>query len=420
MRFAEVALAMIGLHYHARWPRWARAAFFLFLILCGLFHGSRQVATVRANLAMEGLPAWDYLGFWLHARTAVLGQNFYDPAHARRLAVPHHPTPEFAEEIVDAGFWYPPPSMFLFWPLGAFEPRAALPWWYAFHAAALGFGVVLLKRAFFASGGAVEWLACAVLALAIHGTETTFRFSQTNFVALAVILLLWRARRSVWGGAWTAVALFVKPFLAVLALQPLLARRGRVLLGAGITAVALMLAAAVAFGPDTMLAWFTRDPAAAKPYWIYDQPTNQSLLGMVLRITRDECGGGSCMTYPPFLAGAAVLALATLVIGWRLERAGEEEWTLSLLLLLGLLLYPVSQVFYSVLILPPALLLWRERERLPGGAWAAAALVGAVFWLAALEDGLWTGHAYLLLWGVMAAAGFALKRARPAAPAVAE
>ncbi len=387
-----------------------RALLVLFLLGLSAFHLAEIAGTVRTNLAL-GVPEWDYLGFWLHARTATLGQNFYDPAHARALALPFGPTPEFMAEIVNAGFWYPPPSMFLFLPLGAFDPAAALPFWYAFHAAALAASVFLLWRIFFPGGGAVECLACAAVTLAIHGTETTFRFSQTNFVALLTLLLFWRRRHSGSGGAWLVVAAFVKPFLALLVLEPLLARRGRVLVGAMIAGLALFVASGLAFGLDTVLASFTGHGAGAKPYWIYDQPTNQSLLGLVLRLTRAECEGTGCMRNPIYLAGAALLGTITLLLGSRLRRAGEDEWALALYLLLALVVYPVSQLFYSVLLVPPILLAWRHRDRVPGGAAVTVLVLALVVLLARIEDGQHTALAYLALWAAMAFIGWRMTRA---------
>jgi hypothetical protein len=407
---AFVFFVFFGLDRHARWGRPARAAYLLALALGSAWFAVPILAVVRDNLA--DLPEWDYLGFWLHARTAVLGRSFYDPASAQELARPFDVSSAFQHEIVDVGFWYPPPSMFLFWPLGGLDdPAAALPPWLALQAAAAAASIVLAWRISFRDRGAVELAATAALVVALHGTYTTAYFSQTNFVALLALLLYWRARHGFAGGVWIPVAAFVKPFVAAVALAPVLERRWRVVAGMAASGAVLTIAAAIAFGPGAFVDYLTRDQVSAKPSWIYDQPTNQSLLGLVLRATDAACEGSGCVTHPAYLAGAAGLATITLLLGLALVRAGEEEWALSLYLLLALAVYPVSQLFYSVLLLPIVLLVWRRRAEVAGGAPLVAALIAIVWALSAVDWGATTILGFLLLWAAMAAAGVRLARA---------
>lgn len=403
----------LGLHYQDRFPRALRAAWVFALPVTAIGFALESAERVGVNL--RKLPEWDYLGFWLHARTAVLGGDFYDPASAQALVAPYDVGIAFRREIVDVGFWYPPPTMFLFWPLGLADPAAALPWWYGLQVLAAVASVFLLRRLFFPGGGPAEWLACAALLCATHGTYETFHFSQTNFVALLLVLLFWGRNGTAAGGAWLASAVFVKPFIALLAFGPLIGRQWRAVLGFGLATVALLVASGLAFGGDALAGWLDWDRIQAKPQWIYSQPTNQSLLGLVLRSTRTACRGLECLTHPIFVSGAAVLAAATTALAVPLARAREHEWTTALFLLFALIVYPVSQLFYTVLLLPPALLAWTRRDRVPGGGPALAVVLGLVFALAALDRGRASVFAYLLMWGVIAAMGLVLVRVpRPA------
>jgi hypothetical protein len=405
-----VALVLLGLQHQGRWPRWGRASFAGYLVLSAVGFSVDTWRQVARNLS--ALPEWDYFGFWLHARSAVLGLNFYDPASAQALTASIRVSPEFQQEIVDVGFWYPPPSMFLFWPLGWTDALSALPPWYAFHLLALALVVLLLWRLFFPGGGLVELLGCLALVGTADGTYTTFYFAQTNFVALLAVLLFWR-RPGAWsGGAWLAAAVFVKPFLAALAVEPLLGRRWRVVAALALCAAALLAASALAFGADTFLAYFDGHRLDARPAWIYVEPTNQSLLGLVLRATRAVCDGVDCVTNPTFLGLAALLGALTLALGIGLQRRGEPEWARSLYLLLALIVYPVSQLFYSVMLIPPLLAAWRQRERFAGGAWSVSIVAAAVYALAALTFGGATVFAYGLLWTAMALAGLRLVQGR--------
>jgi hypothetical protein len=275
---------------------------------------------------------------------------------------------------------------------------------------------VLLRRMFLPRAGWLGLAACWALVLAAHGTLLTFHYAQTNFVALAGVLLAWKLRDGAGGGAWAAVALFVKPVLAVLAAGLAAAGRRRALLGFLVTLAALVGVSILAFGLDVFADYFTSRAVLPKPSWVYDEPTNQSLLGWSLRTSGSRCDGLDCASQPLYVGFGAVIAAVTLPFGLRLARRGDEEWTLALYLLLGLLVYPVSQSFYSVLLIPPVLLAWRERGRIPGGAWSVAALGSTVWALSALADGAATFWAYLVLWGALMVAGAGLRRRAPACP----
>jgi hypothetical protein len=412
-----VTLVLLGLRWHTRSGAWGRA--YLALLVGTAIPFCLPLAK-WIGLNRSAVPQWDYWGFWLHARTAVLGLDFYDPTNTLSVAASSHPsppfTPEFTSEIIKAGFWYPPPSMFLFWPLGRLDPTAAIVPWYLFQCVAAALAVTLLWRIFVPGEGVIGWIACATLVCACYGTETTTSYAQTNFVALLAVLLFWRRRDTIAGGVWTSVAFFVKPFLLGLTLLPLIGRKWRTIAGALASAAALMLASALAFGRHTFFSYFARDPIHAKPDWIYHQVTNQSLLGLVSRMTHATCSGMACVTNPIFLGCAALLGATTLWLGARLQRAGEEEWALSLYLLLALIVYPVSQMFYSVFLIPPALLIWREHERVRGGPWSASIAIATVYALASLRDGEATVFAYLLMWIVTAWIGVTLPRSEDRAP----
>lgn len=388
---------LVSLDAQRRWPRWARGLLIAAYALAVLPFVSAILEAVSYNLRFA--PEWDFRGFWLHARSAVEGRNFYDPETLQQATAHMTLTDEFRTEIVDVGFWYPPPSMFFLFPLGWFEtPTAALEFWYVVQVATLALAIFLMWRLFLPGSGAVGLVACVVLAITCHGTFHTFLYGQTNFIALAALLLFWRRRQAAGGGAWAAAALFAKPFLAVLGLWALLVPRRRALAGLLATVAALLLASVAVFGPRTFADYFVGDHLGAKPDWIYSQPTNQSLLGWVLRVTAAECSGAQCVANPWFVAGAALLGAASLALAWALRRSAHDEWSLALLVVCVLLVYPVSQLFYSVLLVPVLLLGWRERERLAGGAATVALVAGTTYALCAADNGRRTVAAFALVW----------------------
>lgn len=403
--------ALLGLHAQRRWPSWARGTLVAFFGASLVRFVAAIVEKIHDNL--DEVPEWDFMGFWLHARSAVAGLNFYDARTLGAATGAMKISWEFRTEIVRVGFWYPPPSMFFFLPLGWFDSaERALVFWYAVQIVVLGAAVVLAWKLLFPEGGAVELAGCVTLACAVHGTLLTFHYGQTNFIALLALLLFWRRRETLGGGIWAAVALFAKPFLAVLAVWMLVEARWRALLGFTLAVVGLMLASVVAFGPETVGDYFVGDQLGVKPDWIYSQPTNQSLLGWVLRKTDAECSGTQCVLHPLFLAGAAVLGAVTLALAVRLRRSPHGEWSLALLLAYALLVYPVSQLFYSVVLIPTLVPPWRHRERIAGGASTVALVAGAVCALCALRNGRQTFLAFAIVWAALAWVGLALVRGR--------
>lgn len=401
---AALALAFVwilfaGLERDRAWPAVARAGFLAFLLV-----GSAGFCVEIAHDLGDNLrepPEWDFVGFWLHARTAVLGQNFYDAANARELALDLPVGEEFEQEIVATGFWYPPPSMFFFLPLGWLELHPALMLWYALQLACLAACVFLLWQICFPRGSPVELAACLALVCACDGTLSTMGHAQTTFTALLALLLFWRRRQVPLGGLWACVAMLVKPFLAVLAVWLVGARRWRALGGFLLGTAAFAIASIAVFGGDVFVDSFTRMHAEPKPGWIFSETSNQSALAWVLRATHASCEGAGCVANPIFLVIAGVLTTVTGLLVLAIART-HEEWAISLCVLLALLVYPVSQAFYSVLLIPALLVAWRDRAQ-PAGWGATLGLVGAaVYALATLDQGKATVLATALLWSVMA------------------
>ena len=172
----------------------------------------------------------------------------------------------------------------------------------------------------------------------------------------------------------------------VLAIVLLLRRRWRAIGGMIGTAAVLTLAAIAAFGPRTFAGYFGMNQVASKPDWIYTESATQSLLSLVLRLSHAPCCGAACLMNPVFLVAAAVIGAISLAITLRLHETAQE-WGLALILVTGLLLYPLTGFSYSVLMLPALFMIWRFRARVPGGAWSTAMLIAAIYALGEWREG---------------------------------
>jgi hypothetical protein len=76
-------------------------------------------------------------------------------------------------------------------------------------------------------------------------------------------------------------------------------------------------------------------------------------------------------------------------------------------LTLSLMVYPGTQMYYSVWLLVPLLLAWRERRALAGGSWAVPLVIAIAF---GLGWSRWNFAAHLVTWLALTAL---LSAARP-------
>src|SRR5689334_5229930 len=103
-------------------------------------------ATMAANVTFP--PLWDFTISWLNGTVAAHGLNFYEPASYERLADALPATADLSRFVVSVGFHFPPPTIFLFLPLGFFDVHTAYVLWYGAMLAVVALDVVLLARLF--------------------------------------------------------------------------------------------------------------------------------------------------------------------------------------------------------------------------------------------------------------------------------
>ncbi|MGH9904302.1 MAG: glycosyltransferase family 87 protein, partial [Pyrinomonadaceae bacterium] len=347
--------------------------------------------------------SWDFLPRYIDGRVASLGLNFYHPeSYEQALAasyIPFQPDESFLNDDVKTAFKYPPPTMLYFVPLGFFSFRTSHYMWTALNSVMILVNVMLVTKLFFAKEGWRGIATATSLLLLFPAARKIAYFEQTNFILLAWTLLLWRDRLLPRAGIWSAMAICTKPFMACVALYPLLRRKWGMITQLLVAGIVICALAVLAFGPSSFLSFFTERTLARIPNTVYLQWINQSLLSTVLRLTNYEFVHPEQFRHPFFLAGAAMITASTV---WILHRSRSEqtEVMISLTLLLGLLLYPGNLNHYSLVCIIPILFLYRSgssetliqhwRKTLP---WALC-LLYVVFDVAAF-------YANLALWAVL-------------------
>lgn len=350
-----------GVHYWERLQNAQRAIFtgamLAVIVLFGLF--SLQI--ILANRQIK--PEWDLKALWLFARLAVRGQNFYDIELVRHFAYLYGPPSQLLLEQIS--FPYPPPTMLLIAPMGWFEMETAFPLWQGLHLLFLGGALVLLWRRFLGESAWRGMALAVILVAGLHPTMDTLYSGQTNFLVLLLLLLFGRDQDRRRGGLWLGLALFVKPFMAVVLLYVVLRRQWHIIAGLIITLIGASLAAALIFGPAVFVHYLT-DSSLFSSYGTYriTMPFNQSLLAVLMRLIHADLGQVSPFTHPLYLAIAGFFTAVTAIWVYGLGDK-NREWGLALTVVLALLIYPHSLIYYMVLLIVPLALIWSQRQLWP-------------------------------------------------------
>lgn len=391
-------LTLSGMYYYKVLPKPTRLAYVVFLIAVISLFSFSLFQSIKANV--DNPREWDFVGFWLHGATAVQGHNFYDPQYAQELARNMTLSEEFQHEIVDVGFWYPPPAIFLFLPLGWFNLQIASLVWNVAQVIVLVACVVLLWKTFLGQTGLYGLLFVAALLVMLQPTAGTFFFAQTNFVALLWFILFWRDRNRPRGGIWFALAVITKPYMAFLGLYLLLRGRWRTILVSVGAAVVLCLLSMLVFGTNTFFSYFTSNPMSRLPTFIYNEADNQSLLALILRTTQYDISLHSPFSNLIFIVSALLL---TAITGWLIYQVDAKyaDWGIVFALLLGLILYPTIGNHYLVQFMVLFLVLWGNVNNLPGKQWGVIVFLTVVYVLLAKSVGPTTFLGIVLCWVIV-------------------
>jgi len=364
---------------------------------------------VEGNIAAP--PEFDVQQFWLHARVAAQGLNVYEPEHSRELARSLHASDAMLAEFY---FWYPPPSLFLFIPLGWLSLTAAAGLWYAIQLSALIADGFLVWRLFLRREGALAAALVAAFISILPATFGTLRFGQVNALTLLFLLLFWNDRERPRAGVWMVLAAITKPYAAVVGLFLLIHRRWKALGWAGATTAGAALLTIVVFGPRMFFSYFHSNPMTLH-LENATIPGAVSLAGAFHRFQGGRLTNAQVLRSPLFL-GAEVLL--TAMTAWGAWAGGKlrSDWALACMIPVALLLYPITGAHYGVVLLLPLFFLWSCRNELPGGAPLAIGVITAVYVLGDLQKERAVMAQFALLWAALLVP--ILRRPKPApAPA---
>jgi hypothetical protein len=329
--------------------------------------------------AASGPDFLDFAQEYSSARNLLAGRPTYSPLSDTSLEYVGVPLDKNALQFNA----HPPTSVLLAVPLaGLGYQDAFLAWDLATLAALLVSGWLIVRQL-----GVVlsPWSALPLVTLFLVGNvfRQQFNQGQLNGVLLLLLTGCWAADRS--GRPWLAGALLgaavaIKIFPALLFVYFAWRRRWGVVLGGAASAAALAGLTFAAFGArgfETYSDYYHLAMPAVQSY--RDAWLNASLAGWWYKLF----DGGGRQTATPLVAAPAVAAAGTLacdavVLGVLLaltRRGGgrdENDLTFGLALNAMTLTSPITWDHYFLLLLLPAVLMWR---RMRGSGWRALVLL---------------------------------------------
>ncbi|MEQ8767366.1 MAG: glycosyltransferase family 87 protein [Planctomycetota bacterium] len=304
---------------------------------------------------------WDFPMFYTTAKAGFEGRRFYRPEVLESVfadvqeSLPTVP----GDWLGEAGYFYLPPSVLPWLPLGALGYRAALVLASTFQIGCLFAAAWWLRRR--VGDPWASFLETIALVFAFRPTQTALGLGQIAPVAVLGLALAatWTVRRPLLAGASLALAFLAKHLVALLVIPWLLSRRLRPVAAAVVVIAGLFAVSFWMLPEGTFDDWARHGPSAAPPFF-YTQDVNQSLLAISYRAFGESPSSGGMLeawTFWPFCIGALALTLATLLGTWR--RTSETDRLLAIWTCWALLLYP-STLYNTLPILLVPILLWRS------------------------------------------------------------
>jgi alpha-1,2-mannosyltransferase len=283
-------------------------------------------------------------------------------------------------------FTYPPFSALLFTGLTVPSPELMRPLLTALSLllvpVMLGFALRLRPLDAELSRGRVVRLALLASALAVwlEPVWTTLRYGQIDLLIGALVFYdLSRPDGARWKGAALGVAVAIKLTPAIFALYLLLSRRVRAAAVCGAVFVSSVVLGFALIPGDSSAYWGGAFLDSGRVGRI-ENAANQSLRGTFSRLAHS----GDVQLL--WLCAGTLVALGGLALAVRAGRRGDDARGVSLCVLTGLLVSPISWSHHWVLAVPALMLLALDARKRRSGALLAAAGVAA---LVALLHVIW-------------------------------
>ena len=393
---------LIGFQKRDTFSLAVRASYVGLMVSIMLVYGGWWAYNIYHNILNP--PVWDFQPFWLNGQVADEGLNFYDAESFYSVAERYLEFDnEFAEEILNPAFYYPPPAMFIFAPLGWLDIRPSAALWYVVQMIFMLLCIYTAWKLFGQKEGLDGLLFVSVMVITIDSSFVTVSVAQLNFMMLLMTLLALKDRALPRAGLWLGLGIIIKPISAILLVYFLLKKQWKTLITTILVLFGLSILTILTYGLENYVPYFTNNPTTRSPDWLFFESGYQSLFSITVKATNFDFDSGTPLLQPIFLIPALLLTLFTLVLVYRIKGKDSETVLYALTLIMALLMYPATQVHYGVLLLIPVFILWEHQSIL--GVWPSIGVITLIYCGSALGGYLFFVFVFCwLLFAIMAVA----------------
>lgn len=305
----------------------------------------------------------DFQAFYGSVKLFLNGNNIY-------TSIPLDQIGEVSKEVMNLRGWktlYPnlnPPLLTLILlPFGILDYQTAYIIWSMFSLICGFISVFIITKALFQGDNINGSIQIAILLLIFYPTFSTIILGQVSMMLLLLLVVSWisfRSGRNALAGIFLGIALGLKLFTGLFLLLVIFRQKWKLLLWYIGTYITINLISVIIFKVETYQAYINilRSVSWHAASW------NGSVFGFISRLF-GESGYNSIFNRPELSFSISVafsLLLFSLCI-WiihlsRKSLLNDEDLLFSLTLILMLLFSPLGWMYYFVLLIIPATIIW--------------------------------------------------------------
>lgn len=336
--------------------------------------------TSKLLLAISHPQVFDFTAFYIWGKAAATGQDFYSPAVLQHIFTATDLPPAdyeiFKTEIVNVGFFYPPPTMFYFVLLGFFSFKTALVGWTVLHALLAAACIYMLWDAFLRTDRWKGIMLVTILFAFLEPVFSTVLYGQTNFLLLLYVLLIHKYAGKPVAGIFVAIAMFTKPYMVILVLIFIIRRQWKTVAWFVFSSAIITGISAAVFGLPVFKSYIFDNVSHRIPDFVYTEGINQSMHAVLLR--KNVIDSRQPLSYSIIMLG--FIGLAVLYLRFLAGRR-FYDYVLAVLLLVGLIAYPGTLSYYGVLLLFIVFQFFDKRSHLSLNPILAAPVIAIIYYL---------------------------------------
>jgi Glycosyltransferase family 87 len=313
------------------------------------------------------IPEFDFLCFYIFGKAGVASADFYNPKVFaqvyNQLNLQNLTSKEFADEIVNVGFWYPPHSMLLFMVLGVMDLKTGYAIWQTVIIAFLIADIILLHKKYYRQlitnnkNGLADF-PLLLLILLFPGIDSSVYFSQTISVFLFFLLLLISNDNSFKSGIYLALLITIKPLAVFFVLYFFVFKKWKTIGSLFLSGAVLLVVSLLFFGYQPFITYLQSPPTLRIPASVFYESLNHSLNAVLLRLSNRGVN-----FFDIKIAGYAIglFLVGVTIFSSRVLAKASPVRAFMVYIPMALIIYPGSLISYSILLLPVILYLYTQK-----------------------------------------------------------